>query len=60
MNSLRNKVVRNATLKLSKHRELGTKSSLSVFEVAKLMDKIKTHEHISDRANTVFFSAELN
>jgi hypothetical protein len=60
MNSLRNKVARNAQLKLSKHRELGTKSKLSVFEVASLLDTLKNVENIEDQRNSVFFSAVMN
>jgi hypothetical protein len=60
LNSLRNKVTRNAALKLSKHRELGTKSNLSVFEVAALMDKLKNAQTMEDNRNTVFFSAAMN
>ncbi|MEY3084639.1 MAG: hypothetical protein RL037_819 [Bacteroidota bacterium] len=60
MNSLRSNVARNAQLKLSKHRELGVKSNLSVFEVAALMDKLKNAERMEDHKNSVFFSAVMN
>lgn len=60
MNSLRSNVSRNTQLKLSKHRELGVKSNLSVFEVAALMDKLKHAERMGDHKNSVFFSAVMN
>ena len=60
MNSLISNVARNAQLKLSKHRELGVKSNLSVFEVAALMDKLKNAERMEDHKNSVFFSAVMN
>lgn len=40
LQSLRTKSISQAKLKLSKHRELGTKSSMNVFEVAELLDSI--------------------
>lgn len=39
-NIMANKV-KNAQFKLNQHRSLGAKSSLSVYEVARLMDTIK-------------------
>ena len=39
--TLRNKSIQSAQSKLSKHRELGTKTNLNVFEVAELMDTLK-------------------
>jgi len=45
--SLRSKVVREAKLKLSVHREQGTKSTMSIFEVANLMDQIKNCKDLS-------------
>ena len=60
MNSLRNKATRNVQQKLSKHRRLGTESTLSIFEVAVLMDKLKNAEKIEVSKNSVFFSAVMN
>lgn len=39
-NIMANKV-KNAQFKLNQHRSLGAKSSLSIYEVARLMDTIK-------------------
>lgn len=49
--------LKNAKYKLSKHNLLGEKSSLSVFQVARLMDTIKRGENINDGGSTsIFFS----
>ncbi|MDP4638224.1 MAG: hypothetical protein NWR96_08590 [Crocinitomicaceae bacterium] len=45
LQSLRTKSISQAKLKLSQHRELGTKSSMNVFEVAELLDSILFAEH---------------
>jgi hypothetical protein len=58
--SLRSKVVREAKLKLSVHREQGTKSTMSIFEVANLMDQIKKENEASEMEQTIFFSMSLN
>lgn len=58
--SLRSKVVREAKLKLSVHREQGTKSTMSIFEVANLMDQIKKNNEATEMEQTIFFSMSLN
>ena len=45
LQSLRTKSISHAQLKLPKHRELGTKSPMNVFEVAELLDSILFAEH---------------
>ena len=58
--SLRSKVVREAKLKLSVHREQGTKSTMSIFEVAALMDQIKKDNEASEMEQAIFFSMSMN
>jgi hypothetical protein len=58
--SLRSKVVREAKLKLSVHREQGTKSTMSIFEVANLMDQIKKNNQATEMEQTIFFSMSMN
>jgi hypothetical protein len=58
--SLRSKVVREAKLKLSVHREQGTKSTMSIFEVANLMDQIKKDHEATEMEQTIFFSMSMN
>jgi hypothetical protein len=58
--SLRSKVVREAKLKLSVHREQGTKSTMSIFEVAELMDQIKKNNEATEMEQTIFFSLSMN
>ena len=58
--SLRSKVVREAKLKLSVHREQGNKSTMSIFEVANLMDQIKKNSEANEMEQTIFFSMSLN
>ena len=58
--SLRSKVVREAKLKLSVHREQGTKSTMSIFEVAVLMDQIKKDNEASEMEQAIFFSMSMN
>jgi hypothetical protein len=58
--SLRSKVVREAKLKLSVHREQGTNSTMSIFEVANLMDQIKKENEASEKEQSIFFSMSLN
>lgn len=49
--------IKNAKMKLSQHRDSGNKSSLSVYEVARLMDMIKMGESVEEQsANSIFFS----
>jgi hypothetical protein len=47
-------------LKLSVHREQGTKSTMSIFEVANLMDQIKKENEASEMEQTIFFSMSMN
>lgn len=58
--SLRSKVVREAKLKLSVHREQGTKSTMSIFEVANLMDQIKKDNEATEMEQAIFFSMSMN
>lgn len=58
--SLRSKVVREAKLKLSVHREQGTKSTMSIFEVAALMDQIKKDNEATEMEQAIFFSMSMN
>lgn len=52
-----NNRVKTAKFKLNQHRNLGQKSTLSVFQVAKLMDTVKRGESMSESsAHSVFFS----
>lgn len=49
--------VKNAKIKLSQHRDLGNRSSLTVYEVAQLMDTIKYGEKAEENAqDSIFFS----
>jgi hypothetical protein len=57
---LRNKTVRQAEMKLSKHREMGIKSPFNVFEVAELMDTLKNAEFPNEQTETIFFSVNMN
>ena len=48
-------------LKLNQHRQAGTKSDLSIIQVAELMDKLKTADQINDHINnSIFHSIALN
>lgn len=58
--SLRTKSLHQAKIKLSKHRELGSKSLLNIFQVAQLMDKINNDEKKADKNNSIFFSVGMN
>jgi hypothetical protein len=57
---LRNKAVRNAEMKISKHREMGIKSPYNVFEIAEMMDTIKNAETGNTQPETIFFSVNMN
>ncbi len=49
--------VKNAKIKLSQHRDLGNRSSLTVYEVARLMDTIKYGEKAErNTQDSIFFS----
>jgi hypothetical protein len=58
--TLRNKSIQSAQNKLSKHRELGTKTTLNVFEVAELMDTLKFSNFQEESKASVFYSIILN
>lgn len=52
-----NNRVKTAKFKLDQHKNLGTKSSLSVFQAARLMDTIKFESKVSDKEQQhIFFS----
>jgi len=59
-----NNVIKRAEYKLSKHKVLGKQTSLSVFEVAQLMDTLKTGATLNDCQNqqspSMFFSYTYN
>jgi hypothetical protein len=56
-----NNTVKLAQYKLSQHRLQGTKSKLNIFEVAQLMDSIKTAEQIQNvPSNSIFHSIQMN
>jgi hypothetical protein len=57
---LRNKAVRNAEMKISKHREMGIKSPYNVFEIAEMLDTIKNAETGNTQSETIFFSVNMN
>jgi len=60
-NIMINNSVKIAQYKLSQHRLQGTKSKLNVFEVAQLMDAIKTAEQIKNTTNSsIFYSIHPN
>ena len=49
--------VANAKFKLSQHKSQGVDSTLSVFEVARLMDTVKVGETMTEtNTSSVFFS----
>lgn len=57
---LRVKIAKEAQLKLSVHREQGTKTSMSVFEAAQLHDKIRWTNEISGNDHSIFFAVNMN
>jgi hypothetical protein len=56
--TLRSNKVRKAQLKLSKHRELGTQSSINIHEVASLMDFLENRENVENES--LLFSIHMN
>ena len=49
--------IKAAKFKLLKHKSAGVESTLSVFEVARLMDKVRRGENVSEEERSqVFFS----
>ncbi|MFY7989305.1 MAG: hypothetical protein ACOVO3_01145 [Fluviicola sp.] len=56
-----NNAVNIAKFKLAKHKELGTKSNLSIEEVAKLMDLVTFGPSLPQvNQASVFFNYQLN
>lgn len=56
-----NNTLKTAKFKLSMHRQKGTKSELSVFQVAELLDSIKRAEQQKElQTNSIFHSISLN
>jgi len=52
-----NNTVKRAKFKLSQHKVMGENSSLSIFQVAKLMDMVKNGEQQpQSESKTLFFS----
>lgn len=52
-----NNRIKQAKFKLSQHKIQGTNSSLSIFEVAKLMDTVKRgEERDNSKEQSIFFS----
>jgi hypothetical protein len=48
-------------LKLNQHRQAGTKSDLSIVQVAELMDALKIADQINNHNNqSIFHSIQLN
>jgi len=55
-NIMANKV-KTAQFKLNRHRNLGSKSTMSIYEVARLMDTIKRGERTDEvQSGGIFFS----
>jgi hypothetical protein len=56
-----NNTIKRAAYKLEQHRSMGTKSPLSVIEVAQLMDIIKKGESMKNSpSESLFFSFSMN
>ena len=52
-----NNRIKTAKFKLNQHRNLGEKSSLTIFQVAQLMDAVRNGEQLNDNnQQSVFFS----
>ncbi len=52
-----NNTIKTAKFKLSQHKVQGVQSTLSVFEVARLMDTVKIGESMKEgKASNMFFS----
>lgn len=65
MNSIHKAMINNtvklAQYKLAQHRVQGTKSKLNIFEVAQLMDSVRTSGQVKDQAaKSIFHSISLN
>lgn len=56
-----NNIIKRAEYKLSQHRSMGTRSNLSILEVAQLMDTIKKGQTMKEApSRSVFFSYSMN
>jgi hypothetical protein len=56
-----NNTVKLAQYKLAQHRVQGTKSKMNIFEVAQLMDAVRTSQQINEvQTKTIFHSISLN
>lgn len=56
-----NNTIKTAKFKLNMHRKKGTKSELSVFQVAELLDSIKRAENQKElKTISIFNSISLN
>lgn len=55
-----NNIIKRAEFKLSQHRQMGKNSSLSIFEVAQLLDTVKKGEIMKNSSTqtqqSMFFS----
>jgi hypothetical protein len=56
-----NNAINTAKYKLKLHQEMGANSELSIFEVANLMDVLRSSEHTEEIKKTpIFFGYSLN
>lgn len=56
-----NNSVKLAQYKLSQHRVQGSKSKLSIFEVAQLMDAVRNAEQMRNvRSQSIFYAVNPN
>jgi hypothetical protein len=52
-----NNRIKTAKFKLNQHRTLGEKSTLSIYQVARLMDTVKRGDEINEaESQSIFFS----
>jgi len=56
--TLRTNRVKKAKLKLSRHKQLGIKSKIDIYEVASLMDTLNNRTRIENE--TMLFSVHMN
>ena len=56
--TLRTNRVKKAKLKLSRHKQLGVKSKIDIYEVASLMDTLNNRTRIENE--TMLFSVHMN
>lgn len=55
--NMNSNLIENAKIKLTKHKEMGQNSNLSVFQVARLMDRVKNYTTSEGHANPMRFFA---